>query len=124
MTGFVFEIVFQLIFFGVLSWQRSGLYGTSSKRLTQTRSKISSLSYLHCCGCSICDALLRRDGNPDVRSDDDCIGYLAGAVLAVVGIAVGGPSWSGYLYRPNGVAVVALAQTGNPSMRRGGATDP
>jgi hypothetical protein len=56
---------------------------------------------------SVCDAHLQRTGNRDARRDDGCIGWFA--VLAFGVILAGDLCWRGFLYRPNSVAMVALA---------------
>jgi len=79
MIGFVFEVVSELILFGfvllfltvVTVWV---VWHIFEKIGPNEVKNIRSFRDLHCCGCSVCDALLRRAYNPGLRSDDDCIG--------------------------------------------------
>jgi hypothetical protein len=128
MTGFVLENASELILFGF-----APLFATVAtvwiiwyvleKNNPDEVTDIESFLTLHHCGYSVCDARLRRTGNRDLRRDDNRVGWFA--VLAFGVILADDLCWGGYLYRPNSVAMVALAQTQNPSkrdttMRRGG----
>jgi len=71
---------------------------------------------LHRRDCSVRDAHLLRDGCHILRCDGYIIWSGDGVALGIIA-AGDGPRWSSFLHWANGVAMVALAQTANPSNR-------
>jgi hypothetical protein len=112
MTGAVFENVSELILFGFVPslvtvatvWI---IWLVLEKINPDEVADIRTFLTFIIAVVSVCDAHLQRTGNRDARRDDGCIGWFA--VLAFGVILAGDLCWRGFLYRPNSVAMVALA---------------
>jgi len=71
---------------------------------------------VHRRGYAVCYAGLLRAGRHNLRQHRSGTRLVDGVALADI-LPRGGPGCGSYLYRPNSVAVVAMAQTANPSKR-------